>query len=95
MLLVHAAPEALNVTVRDDDGPLLAQGKGLARTAERPRARLSVRDGAITREDLWPEESDLGRPVILPGGEVSILREWWNAADGSEWRWNVEFSNHR
>ena len=95
VLLVHAAPETLDIAVRTDDGQVLAQGSGLARTAERPIARLTVRDGQIDREDLWPEDGDIGRPVILPGGEVGILLGWWNAADGSEWRWQVEFYNHR
>jgi hypothetical protein len=94
-LLVHAAPETLDIAVRTDDGQVLAQGSGLARTAERPIARLTVRDGQIDREDLWPEDGDIGRPVILPGGEVGILLGWWNAADGSEWRWQVEFYNRR
>ena len=47
VLLVHAAPATLDVAVRDDDGQVLAQGDGLARTAERPMARLTVRDGQI------------------------------------------------
>jgi hypothetical protein len=58
-------------------------------------ARLTVRNGRIAREDLWPDDRDLGHPVILPGGEVGILRAWWNAEDGSAWRWQVEFSNRR
>jgi hypothetical protein len=95
ILLVHAAPDTLDVAVRGDDGRVLAQGRGLARTAERPIARLIVHDGLIAREDLWPADDDIGRPVILPGGEVGILLGWWNAADGSEWRWQVEFYNHR
>ena len=95
VLLVHAAPEALDVVVRDDEGQVLAQGSGLVRTAERPMARLTVGDGQIVRQDLWPDEGDIGTPVILPGGEVGILLSWWNAEDGSEWRWRVEFYNHR
>jgi hypothetical protein len=95
VLLVHAAPDALDVWVRGDDGQLIAEGKGLARTADRPMARLAVRNGRIAREDLWPDDRDLGHPVILPGGEVGILRAWWNAEDGSAWRWQVEFSNRR
>jgi hypothetical protein len=95
VLLVHAAPARLDVVVRDDDDQVLAQGAGLARTAERPMARLSVRDGQVARDDLWPTGDDLGRPVILPGGEVGILLGWWNAEDGSAWRWQVEFYNHR
>ena len=95
VLLVHAATETLDVVVRDDEGQVLAQGSGLVRTAERPMARLTVGDGRIARQDLWPDEGDIGRPVMLPGGEVGILLSWWNAEDGSEWRWRVEFYNHR
>jgi hypothetical protein len=95
VILVHAAPEPLDVAVRSDEGRLLAQGKGLRRTAERPMARLSISGDRIEREELWPSEEDIGRPVILPGGEVGILLAWWNADDGSEWRWRLEFYNHR
>jgi hypothetical protein len=95
VLLVHAAPETLDVAVRNDDGQLLAQGSGLERTADRPMARLTVENGQIRREDLWPTVDDIGRPVILPGGEVGIMLAWWNAEDGSAWRWQVEFYNHR
>lgn len=45
-------------------------------------------------EDGWPTDADLGRLVILPGGEAGILQAWWNADDRSEWRWSVEFYNH-
>ena len=85
----------LDVVVRDDEGQVLAQGSGLMRTVKRPMARLTVRGGRIARQDLWPDEGDTGRPVILHGGEVGILLSWWNAEDGSEWRWRVEFYNHR
>jgi len=95
VMLVHAAPASLDVVVRDDDGQVLAQGRGLQRTAERPMSRLTIRDGQVAREDLWPAGDDVGRPVILPGGEVGILLGWWNAENGSEWRWQVEFYNHR
>jgi len=89
ILLVHAAPETLDVVVRNDHGQVLAHGSELVRTAERPMARLTVNDGKIIRDDLWPEDSDIGRPVILPGGEVGIFLVWWNAEAGSEWRWRV------
>jgi hypothetical protein len=94
-LLVHAAPETLRVEVRADDGRLLAHGARLPRTAERPMTRLTRHGAEITREDCWPTEADLNRPVILPGGEVGLLRAWWHAPDGSAWRWSVEFYNHR
>ncbi|HZQ07550.1 MAG TPA: hypothetical protein VFD70_13295 [Anaerolineae bacterium] len=95
ILIVHAAPESLTVEIRTDDGQRLAYGKDLARTADRPMARLTRRGETIEREDTWLDASDIGRPVILPGGEVGILLLWWNADDGSEWRWQVEFYNHR
>jgi hypothetical protein len=97
VLLVHAPPPVLRVEVRDDGGALLAAGDGLARTIQTqlPMARLVRSASAVTRLDVWPEEIDLGRPVILPGGEVGILRYWWNAGDFSEWRWQLEFYNHR
>jgi hypothetical protein len=56
---------------------------------------LTLRGETIERRDIWPDEDDIGRPVILPGGEVGILLSWWNAPDHSAWRWRVEFSNHR
>ena len=94
-LLAHALPEVIDVEVRDDAGRLLARGTGLRRTAETPIARLTRVGEHIERVDVWPGPQDLGRPVILAGGEVGILLAWWNAPDEQEWRWSVEFYNHR
>jgi hypothetical protein len=95
VLLVHAAPDTLDVQLRGDDGQLLARGENLPRTDETPMSRLTRRGEKIEREDVWPSSEDVGRPVILPGGEVGILIDWWHAPDTSEWRWRVEFYNHR
>ena len=95
VLLVHAPPPILTVEVRSDDGKRLAYARDLAQTADRPMARLTRQGESITREDLWPTQDDIGRIVILPGGEVGQLLSWWNAEDGSEWRWQIEFYNHR
>ena len=93
-VLVHAAPPKLSVTVRDQAGKVLAEGTGLERGQPGPMSYL-VRDGeAIRLEDGWPGEEDLGRLVILPGGEAGILKTWWHAEDRSEWRWQIEFYNH-
>jgi hypothetical protein len=54
---------------------------------------LSRRGDAIEREDIWPTADDLGRLVILPGGEVGTLKEWWHANDHKEWRWQIELYN--
>lgn len=92
-VLVHAAPPVLSVDVRGADGSLLARGEDLERGAPGPMSFL-VREGAtITLEDGWPTDDDLGRLVILPGGEAGILTAWWHADDRRSWRWSVEFSN--
>ncbi len=95
VLLVHAPPSMLTVEVRSEDGRRLAYARDLSQTADRPIARLTVWGEQISREDLWPTGSDIGQSIILPGGEVGKLISWWNAEDGSEWRWQVEFYNHR
>lgn len=92
-MLAHSLPDRVNVTVTDETGKVVAQGDEISADESRPMARLWVRGDRVERENVWPDDSDLGRPVILPGGEVGILRSWWNAEDGSEWRWQVEFSN--
>ena len=95
VLLVHAPPPMLIVEVRSERGQRLAYAQDLTQTADRPIARLMIQDSHIVREDLWPAQEDVGLFVILPGGEVGQLKSWWNAEDGSEWRWQVEFYNHR
>jgi len=95
ILLVHAPPPMLTVEVRSENGKRLAYAKDLAQTAERPIARLTIQGKQIAREDLWPAKSDIGQSIILPGGEVGKLIRWWNAEDSSEWRWQVEFYNHK
>jgi hypothetical protein len=92
-LLVHAAPSRLNMVVSDATGQVIARGIGLERHQPGPMSYL-VRHGAtITLEDGWPTQADIGRVVLLPGGEAAILKSWWNADDRKEWRWDLEFYN--
>ena len=94
-VLVHAAPPELEVTVRSaGDGSVVAKGEGLQRGAEGPMTFLVRNGDTITLEDGWPSQDDVGRLVLLPGGEAGILTAWWHADDRSEWRWSVEFYNH-
>jgi hypothetical protein len=95
VVLAHSLPATVSVTVRDADGAVVAEASGLEADGQTPMARLCMENGRVTRQQVWPAEDDLGLPVILPGGEVGILCEWWNAPDGSEWRWRVEFHNTR
>jgi hypothetical protein len=93
VLLAHALPERVDIVVRNDADELVARASGLRADGARPMSRLRLQGRTISRENVWPSDDDIGRPVILPGGEVGILLSWWNADDGSAWRWRVEFSN--
>ena len=95
VVLVHAAPSRLNVVVRTVDEEIVAIGTDLHSPGETPMSRLTVDDLRVLRENVWPGDGDIGLPVILPGGEVGLLRSWWNADDHSAWRWTIELSNHR
>jgi hypothetical protein len=92
-VLVHAAPPRIGVDVRGDDGALFARGEDLERGAPGPMSFLVRVGGTISLQDGWPTDEDLGRLVILPGGEAGILTAWWHADDRRSWRWSVEFSN--
>ncbi len=94
---LHSAPPNLRIEVRDESGKRVAFADQLQRQGEQfPMTRLDRQaDGSFSREDRWPTQEDVGMIVILPGGEVGVLTAWWNAEDGSAWRWSVEFSNHR
>jgi hypothetical protein len=96
VLWVHAAPRRLAVTVRAGDNRVVARGEPLQREGPYlPTTRLWIEGGQVHRQDRWPTDDDLGSLIILPGGEVGTLLAWWNAPDGSEWRWRVEFYNRR
>jgi hypothetical protein len=95
MLLVHAVPPVLTVSIYNQDGVRLTYGQDLEATDETPITRLTRQGATITRQDIWPTQDDLGLLVLLPGGEVGTLKAWWHAADHSEWRWQIELYNHR
>jgi hypothetical protein len=67
----------------------------LERHQEGPMSYLVRHGQEIRLEDGWPTDADVGRLVLLPGGEAGILKAWWHADDCSKWRWQVEFSNQR
>jgi len=95
VLWVHSPPKKLEVTVRRFDGTVRAHDQVAREGSYLPMSRLSLDGARIRRDDRWPAEGDLGELVILPGGEVGTLVEWWNADDGREWRWRLEFYNRR
>ncbi len=95
VMWLHAAPEVIAVVVREEEETILSGAEELNRDGRYfPMTRLERSGESIIREDRWPRESDLGALVLLPGGEVGTLTSWWNAEDGSEWRWQIELYNH-
>jgi hypothetical protein len=95
VLFVHAAPQKLNVEVRNSEGMVIARGENLSRTADTPMARLRRQGDKVTREDIWPTGADSATCVIVAGGEVGTLQKWWNDSEQQQWRWSLEFYNHR
>ena len=92
----HSVPRKVAVTVRQGDDRVVARGERLSRQGGyKPMTRFAIDGEQIIREDRWPTDEDLGTIVILPGGEAGVLTAWWNADDGTSWRWSVEFSNRR
>src|SRR5438552_4640734 len=89
-VLVHAAPQKLQVKVLDAAGNVVARGDGLERHQPGPMSFLVRRGSTISLEDGWPTEGDIGRVVILPGGEAGILKSWWKADARREARWEGE-----
>jgi hypothetical protein len=92
--LAHPKPERIDVTVTDLEGTVIASARDLRHETVTPMSRLRIEGDSVRRENVWPSPDDLGLPVILPGGEIGLLTAWWNADDGSEWRWSIELHNH-
>src|SRR4051812_49941259 len=86
VMLAHALPERVDVVVRDENDQVVARGEGLEHPESTPIARLRVDGRSVTRENVWPDDSDIGRLVILPGGEIGTVCEWSHAEDHGSWR---------
>ena len=58
-----------------------------------PMTLVRMEDHA--REDLWPDDSHVGLPMLLPGGETGRLQRFEHEPDGSSWRYTLEFRGGR
>jgi len=65
----------------------------LEASAETPMSIVSMEEA--TRADVWPDESHVGMPMLLPGGEIGRLQSFEHAEDGSTWRYALEFRGAR
>ena len=95
VLWLHAAPHSLRVEVRNSAGQRSSFADQLIAQDQCPMTRLTRNGTQIEREDRWPTDADIGALVMLSGREIGRLTAWWNAADDQEWRWSLEFYNHR
>ncbi|MHB8296068.1 MAG: DUF7712 family protein [Acidimicrobiales bacterium] len=92
-VLVHAAPAQAFVEVFTAEDELVARGDIDRKGDYSPMTLLSIA-GTVTRQEIWPDESFYGLPVLLAGGEVGALTSWRDSEDHNWWQWSVEFSNH-
>ncbi|HET6964100.1 MAG TPA: hypothetical protein VFH58_04960 [Acidimicrobiales bacterium] len=92
--LVHAAPAQLQVEIRAEDDSVVARADADREGDYSPMTLLEIDGPDVRRQEVWPDESMYGLPVLIAGGEVGILQRWQHAGDKSWWRWSVEFSNH-
>jgi len=93
--LIHAAPAHLSVEVVDDFANVIVRAEKLDRVgAYLPMTLLTIEADALSRSEVWPDDSLYGVPVLLAGGEVGLLREWHHSKDHSWWRWSLELANH-
>ncbi len=93
--LIHAAPAQLSVEIVDHRDIIVARSNDLDRIGDYLPMTLLIIDGtAISRSEVWPDDSMYGLPVLLAGGEVGLLREWHNSEDHSWWKWSLELANH-
>lgn len=90
VVLAHALPVSVRIEIHEG-GSLVASADDLHdASASTPISKLTVDGVRVLRENMWPQDGDAGSPVILPGGEVGILRSWWNDDEGARWRWTIE-----
>jgi hypothetical protein len=94
-VLVHAAPDRMRVEVFDGDHRFIAGSDDLPADGASPMSRLTISSGTVVREMVWPDVSDEGAIVVLPGGEAGTLVTWRTDEDRTSWVWTVTFSGGR
>src|SRR5438128_11122386 len=64
-VLVHAAPQRLQVTVTDAAGQVVARSDRLERPQPGPISFLVLHSASVTSADGWPTQSDIGAGVVV------------------------------
>jgi hypothetical protein len=84
-VLLHAVPRY--VRFRPDEEP--DWHEPLERSGDQPVTLLRMEDGE--REELWPDGSHEGLPMLLPGGELGRLLRFEHTDDPVTWTYALEF----
>jgi hypothetical protein len=88
-LSLHAAGRF--VRYRPDGDPKWREP--LEQTDDVPMELLDVEND--TRRDMWPDESYLGVPVLLSGGETGRLLSFEHETDPDRWTYALRFEGSR
>ena len=65
----------------------------LERDGDQPMTLLRMDEGE--RTDLWPDDTHLGLPLMLPGGETGTLLRFEHQDDPMRWTYALEFRGIR
>jgi hypothetical protein len=88
-LLLHAAPRFVRFKPDGDS----EWRRPLEQTDDVPMTLLDLENSR--RQDLWPDESCLGLPMLLPGGETGRLLSFEHQTDPDRWTYTLEFRGAR
>jgi hypothetical protein len=88
-LLLHAVPRFIRF--RPDEEP--DWGAPLEQTMDMPITLLDLEQGV--RQELWPDGSHFGLPMLLPGGEGGRLLNFEHQLDPDTWTYTLEFRGSR
>jgi hypothetical protein len=60
VMLAHAMPERIDVTVTEPDGAVIATGRDLYDERSTPISRLTIVGNEVRRENVWPRAATSG-----------------------------------
>jgi hypothetical protein len=88
-VLLHAVPRYVRFR---PDGQA-EWGEPLEQTEDLPMTMLDMEKAV--RSEVWPDESHVGLPMLLPGGEIGRLLRFEHHVESGEWTYALEFRGSR
>jgi hypothetical protein len=84
-MLLHAVPRFVRFRRDGAEGWV----GPLERTGDLPITRLDME--GEERVELWPDETCVGLPMLLPGGEIGSLLRFEHTTEPEGWTYALEF----